>query len=311
MEANTRIHSYPHADVQLWGKGYRISADSEEFQRYLPKDPTELEGLERKTQAILWSSLLELLYPLREAEVAAQRCILFDASDLLSVSFAKTEDRHHRPSLVLTTCTVGIDWRNPQLGETTARAVALSSRLAATYAETLRGNPENVGKQLRENSFLTSRSFDLGEEHPDQNAEWAHAISAVKRWNGITGISTPRLLALGANVVLGTKYEAERAKQHFQVDGFFDARDRDIKILSDRLKLWEPESQPTTPSSEEKRSTHSTSPVTSSQGVPSHQQSPELYWVAECLQRLTNSVDRLVDVVTEILERVTPEKRKR
>lgn len=113
----------------------------------------------------------------------------------------------------LTTCTVGIDWRNPQLGEITARAVALSSRLATTYAETIRGNPGNVGKQLRENSFLTSRSFDLGEEHPDQTAEWTHAI--------------------------------------------FDARDREIKTFSDRLKLWEPKPQPATPSSEEERPTHS------------------------------------------------------
>jgi hypothetical protein len=311
MEANTRNESYPNADIQLWGKGYRISADSEEFQRYLPKDPTELKGLDRKTQTILWASLLESLYPLREAEVAAQRCVLFGASDLLSVRFAKTEDRHRRPSLVLTTCTVGIDWRNPQLGEITARAVALSSRLATTYAETLRGNPENVGKQLRENLFLTSRSFDLGKEHPDQTADWNHAISAVKKWNGITGISTPRLLALGANVVLGTKYEAERMKQQSQVDGFFDARDLDIKVLSDRLKLWEPSPQFVTPPPEEERPTHSPSPVTSSQGKPSYQQSPELYWVAECLQQLTNSVDRLVNVATEILERVTPEKRKR
>jgi hypothetical protein len=311
METITRNDSYPKADIQLWGKGYRISADSEEFQRYLPKDPTELKGLDRKTQTIPWASLLESLYPLREAEVAAQRCVLFDTSDLLSVSFAKTEDRHRRPSLVLTTCTVGIDWRNPQLGEIAARAIALSSRLATTYAETLKGNPENVGKQLRDNSFLTSRSFDLGEEHPDQAADWAHAISAVKKWNGIMGISTPRLLVLGANVVLGTKYEAERAKQQFQVDGFFDARDRDIKVLSDRLRLWEPEPQAANPPSEEERQTHSPSSVDPSQGKPAHQHSPELYWVAECLQRLTNSVDRLVDVAAEILERVTPEKRKK
>lgn len=311
MEAIMHIDSYPKADIQLWGKGYRISADSEEFQRYLPKDPAELKGLDRKIQTILWGSLLESLYPLREAEVAAQRCVLFGASDLLSVSFAKTEDRHRRPSLVLATCIVSIDWRNPQLGEITARAVALSSRLATTYAETLRGNPENVGKQLRENSFLTSRSFGLGGEHPDQTVEWAHAISAVKKWNGITGISTSRLLSLGANVVLGTKYEAERAKQQFQVDGFFDARDRDIKTLSDRLKLWEPKPQPAAPSSEEERPTYSPSPIASSQEKPAYQQSPELYWVAECLQHLTNSVDRLVDVAAEILERMIPEKRKR
>lgn len=311
MEANKRIDSYPKADIQLWGKGYRISADSEEFQRYLPKDPAELKGPDRKIQTMLWGSLLESLYPLREAEVAAQRCVLFDASDLLSVSFAKTEDRHRRPSLVLTTSIVGIDWRNPQLGEITARAVALSSRLATTYADTLRGNPENVGKQLRDNSFLTSRSFDLGEEQPDQTVEWDHVISAVKKWNGITGISTPRLLALGANVVMSTKYEAERAKQQFQVDGFFDARDGDIKTLSDRLKLWEPKPQPVGPSAEEERPTSSPSAVTPSQEKPPYQQSPELYWVAECLQQLTNSVDRLVNVATEILERMIPEKRKR
>jgi len=311
MEAIKRIDIYPKADIQLWGKGYRITADSEEFQRYLPKDPAELKGLDRKIQTISWGGLLELLYPLRDAEVAAQRCVLFDASDLLSVSFAKTEDRHRRPSLLLTTCIVGIDWRNPQLGEITARAVALSSRLATTYAETLRGNPENVSKQLRENCFLTSRSFDLGEEHPDQAAEWIQVFSAVKKWNGISGISTPRLLALGANVALGTKYEAERAKQQFQVDGFFDARDRDIKPLSDRLKLWEPKPQPAAPSSEEERPTHSPLPVASSQEKPAYQQSAELYWVAECLQQLTNSVDRLVNVATEILDRVTPEKRKK
>ncbi len=309
MEAIKRIDSYPKADIQLWGKGYRISADSEEFQRYVPKDSAQLKGLERKIQAVLWGSLLESLYPLRDAEIVAQRCVLFDASDLLSVSFAKTEDRHRRPSIVLTTCIVGIDWRNPQLGEVTERAVALSSRLARTYAETLRGNPENAGKQLRENSFLVSRSFDLSEEHPDQTVEWTHAISAVKKWNGITGISTSRLLALGANVVLGTKYEAERAKQQFQVDGFFDTRERDIKTLSDRLKLWAPETQPPAPSQE--RTAQPLSPVASSQERLAYQPSPELYWVAECLQRLTNSVDRLVGVASEILERMNPEKRKR
>jgi hypothetical protein len=310
MEAIKHIDIHPKADIQLWGKGYRISADSEEFQRYLPKDPAELKGLDRKIQTILWGSLLESLYSLREAEVAAQRCVLFDASGLLSVSFAKTEDRHRRPSLVLTTCIVGIDWRNPQLGEITARAVALSSRLAATYADTLRGNPENIGKQLREKSFLTSRSFDLSDECPDQTVEWAHAISAVKKWNGITGISTPRLLAVGANVVLGTKYEAERAKQQFQVDGFFDARDHDIKTLSDRLELWEPRPQLPAPYAEE-RPIHPPSADATSQEKPLYQASPELYWVAECLQQLTNSVDRLVNVATQILERMIPEKRKR
>lgn len=48
METIMHIDSYPKADIQLWGKGYRISADSEEFQRYLPKDPTESQRPRQK-----------------------------------------------------------------------------------------------------------------------------------------------------------------------------------------------------------------------------------------------------------------------
>jgi len=296
MEARKTVQTYPKADIQLWGKGYRITADSEEFQRYVPKDSTQPKNLEKKLQTFLWGSLLEPLYSLREKEIADQRCVLFDASDLMSVSFAKTEDRHRRPSLLLTTCTVGIDWRNPLLGSITARAVALSSRLATTYAETLRGNPELVGKQLRDNSFLASRSFDLTEENPDQAIEWAHVISAVRKWSGITGISTPRLVALGANVVFGTQYEAERIKQQLALDGFFDVRHREIKTLSDRLNPWEPEPEP---------------PVESSAAPPTYPPSADFRWIAEGLQQVANSVDRLADVATEILDRLTREKHRR
>ena len=310
MEAMNRIDNYPKADVQLWGKGYRISADSEEFQRYLPKDPAELKGLDRKIQTISWGSLLESLYPLREAEVAGQQCVLFDASDLLSVSFAKTEDRHHRPSLVLTTCIVGIDWRNPQLGEITARAVALSSRLATTYAEALRGNPEPIGRQLRDNSFVTSRSFHQGAEHPDQRVDWARVISAVKKWSGITGVSAPRLLGLSANVVLGTKFEAEQAKQQFQVDGLFDVREREITALSDRLRLWEPKPELHIQPSQE-RPGYPRPPAASSQEQEAFRPSPELRLVAECLQQLNRTMDRVADLAAEILERLGREKRRK
>ncbi len=310
MKNESNIAAYPWADVQLWGKGYRISADSEEFQRYLPKEANDLKGLERRTLSIPWASFMELLYPLREVEVAAQRCVLFSASELLSVSFAKTEDRHRRPSLVLTTCTVEIDWRDPQLGNTVARAVALSSRLASTYADILKANPENVGKQLRDSSFLTSRSFNLGEERADVALDWDEAISAVKMWNGITGISTPRLLGAGANVVLSTKFEAERAKQHWDVDGFLDSRNREVKVLSDRLKLWD--TQPSTMSSQsDEQGARQTSQLEDSGQARPHQSSPELYWIAQCLQQLTNSVDRLVVVSIGILERLNSEKRKK
>jgi len=310
VKSEMSIATYPCAEVQLWGKGYRISADSEEFQRYLPREANDLRGLERRTLTIPWASLMESLYSLREVEVAAQRCVLFNASELLSISFAKTEDRHRRPSLVLTTCTVAIDWRDPQLGGVVARAVALSSQLATTYAEILKGNPDNVGKQLRDGSFLTSRSFDLGEERADRDVDWVLAISAVKTWNGITGIGTPRLLAAGANVVLGTKHEAERARQQCEVDGFLDARNQEIRVLSDRLKLWDPQPLQASSRSDEQESKQPR-PFGSDHQVHSSPSSPELYWIAECLQQLVNSVDRLVGVSTELLERLNSEKRRK
>jgi len=96
--------------------------------------------------------------------------------------------------------------------------------------------------------------------------------------------------------VLGTNYEAERAGQQFNVDGFFDVRDKDIKPLSPRLTPWEPAEvlQPI--------------PTPPSVGYPSV---PDLRPVTESLDRIARTLDRLADVATQILEYAFRDKRKR
>ncbi len=92
--------------VQVWGKGFRVTEDTEEFQRCVPSKSVEISLLEKKLATLVWGPILEPLYRMSEREVGAQRCVLFDATQLLAVSFSKSEDKHGRPSIVLTTACV-------------------------------------------------------------------------------------------------------------------------------------------------------------------------------------------------------------
>lgn len=280
-------NSYSVASVQVWGKGYRVSADSEEFQRYVPVVASEERGLESKLVHLPWGRILEPLYALTERELSLQRCLLFDASELMAVSFARTEDRHRRPSLVLVTATARIEWDDSNIGETAARTVTLANRLASAYAEAFLRNPESIGGQLKSNAFLPSRVFELSDEAPDSTVEWAQVLSAVRRWRGIFGVATARLLSVGGNVVLGTKFEAERAQAQFAVDGFFDVREKDIKPLSSRLSKWEQPIQVRVPE-----------PMTGN-AAPAGQ---DLRPIAEALDRIDRRLEKLVDIAVYFVE---------
>jgi len=232
--------------VQIWAKGYRSSEDSEEFQRYIPQQRDQLSVLEARIAGLSWGRILEPLYGLADRELSSQRCLLLEASELMAVSFSRTEDRHNRPSIVLVTASSPIHWDDTGLGDIAARTAALALRLSGSYALSLKGNPEFVGLQLRSNEFLPVRAFALADEAPDVAVEWVQVLRAVRQWRGIRGVSTPRLLSLGANVLLGTKFEAERAQGQQVVDGFYDVRERDIKPLSSRFVKWE-QPQPAPP----------------------------------------------------------------
>ena len=137
------------AVVQVWGKGYRVTEDSEEFQRYVPSERGRSSDFEEKRMALQWGKVLAPLYSSDGRDLSAQRCVLFDTAEMMSIAVAPTEDGHKRPSLILVTATTRIDWSAATLGETAARLVHLSSRLAIAYASTTRGNPERIGQQMR------------------------------------------------------------------------------------------------------------------------------------------------------------------
>jgi hypothetical protein len=292
----------PMAAVQVWGKGFRVTQDSEEFQRYVPTE-TPTSVLESGLGSAPWGKILEPLYGLSIRELALQRCVLFNADSLIALAFAPTEDRHGRPSLVLTTAATPIAWDRRELPDVAGRTVSLAARLAASYSEVLRRNPPSVERQLRSGSFLSSRQFALSDEAPDASIDWGHVMEAVKLWRGIAGVCTPRLTALGANIVLGTKHEAETARRlREDVDGYFDVRDSEIHPLSARIDRWQPPDV--------------TAAVAAPQPLSYH--SPDLAPIAESLQRIERTLDRIadiggrfVDAGLRLVEHLTRDKRKR
>ncbi|HEY2383963.1 MAG TPA: hypothetical protein VGK48_22530 [Terriglobia bacterium] len=286
------LYGNQSAAVQVWGKGYRVTADTEEFQRYVPPSTSPIAPLEKKLETVPWGPLLAQLYPLSERELAAQRCILLDQSALMAVAFAHTEDRHRRPSLLMTSTTVNINWNDFVIGDIASKAISLCTRLAGAYAETIRENPQSIGQQLRANGFLPARLFDLANEYRDTELDWGNVLAAVKDWRGIVGVGTTKLVLLGANVVLGTKFEAERTRQSFDVDGYYDPKDREIKPLSSRLAPWEP-------------GKIETPPVVS--GPVSTGTSPELHAMVRSIETVAAALHRIADIgekVTAIGEKV-------
>lgn len=293
----------PMASVQLWGKGFRVTADTEEFQRFVP-----LEGSLNRLESVLasapWGKVLEPLYSLPLRELSSQRCVLLDSGAVMAVAFAPTEDRHGRPSIVLTTASIPVSWDADNLGLLIGRAVSLTHRLADSYANVVRRNPPAVQKQLRANTFLRSRLFDLNEEPPDA-MDWERAIAAVKLWRGVTGLCTPRMANLGANIMLGTRHEAESAKRHQEVDGYFDVRDGEIHPLSSRIDRWAKGESPASGQA--------------SAAVPDLAARPsDLAPIAESLDRIERTLDRLadiggrlVDLGAHVLEHVLKDKRRR
>lgn len=174
-----------------------------------------------------------------EREVISQRCLLFDPGQLMAMSFGKSEDKHGRPTIVLTSAAADIAWDSDTVGAVAAKCIGLSRRLSSAYSECFRQNGD-VARQLREGEFLPSRAFELDEEQADLSFEWSGVLAAVKRWRGVAGVATPRVAMAGANVLLGTRHEAERAQQQARIDGYFDLREKEITPLTSGITPWEP-----------------------------------------------------------------------
>lgn len=293
MISNTTEGTGAVALVQVWGKGFRVSEDTEEFQQYVPLRGVSLSHLEGGLRSLPWAPIIEPLYRMTDREVGAQRCVLFDARQLLALSFARSEDKHKRPSIVLVSATVDIRWDSNRLGAIVGRTVALAGRLAAAYADTFRGNANAVADQLRSGGFLPSRIFDLDDERSDSAFDWTSVMAAVKRWRGVAGVATPRMLTAGANVALGTRHEAERAQLQCCVDGYYDVRDKEISPLSTALSRWE-DAKPV-------------QAIVNGRQVAHVDVEP----VKHSLDRIADAMEALVDVARDFLHLIVRDRRKK
>lgn len=226
--------------VQVFGKGFRVSSDSEEFQRLVPKDSSDLKvGLERSLQEYKgWPALLDALYKSKQRDALSQFCVLISGDEILAIAGAPTEDVHGRPSAVFVTANVDIGWEDDDLPGTFEQCAGLASRLTLEYADVFARNPARLAGQLSKGTFLRDRRLDLANEKSGASLEWPQLVQAIRDWQGINGVATPRLSALGANVVIGTRHEAEKANVRGGVDGYYDVREQRIVALTDRIKPW-------------------------------------------------------------------------
>lgn len=284
--------------VQIWGKGYRLTADSEEFQRFYPVQLEDERSLEVKLRSMRWGPVLDALQSLTNRELGSQACILFGEREILSVAFARASDRHNRPSLVMVSALAEVDWNRPSLAETTAQLAAISSRLSEEYAGVLSGNPSAVYQQLQSGAFLRSRVFSLKEESATSGVDWTRIMTAARSLNGISGVATVKLLGLGANVLLGTKYEADRAQsQRLVVDGYYDVRRGEILPIGEQLVPWNSPPKQEDPLPEPER----VEPV-----------QPFQKEILELLRNIDKGVEQAVILLKRIVENTNrPEKKKK
>jgi hypothetical protein len=293
------------ARVALWGKGYRVTQDSEEFQRWVPRKSTPTNSLDAHVNAFdAWPALIQPLYGTSDRDLSLLRCLLFRAEEALCCSFAKSEDKHKRPTVIVVSASAPIDWGN-DVAHVVARLHALSARLVTAYASTVKGNPEHVGQQLKNGTFLADNEFPIDSEVPSAE-DWTDIVRAVREWNGVTGVASQKLVALGANVVLGTQHEAELAQSRVGIDGFYDVRDRAIRPLTNKLTRWArpvpaPSPLPLTPSP----------PSIVTLAPPPN---PDLAAINQSLQEMNRTLDRLAEGCFEFMRLFLggdPKRRKR
>jgi hypothetical protein len=286
------------AHVALWGKGYRVTQDSEEFQRWVPRKWTPApNSLDARLDAFGgWAALLQPLYAASERDLALLRCVLFRSQEALCCSFARSEDKHKRPTVIVVSTSAPIDWEG-DVAHVVARLHALATRLVGAYAGTVKGNPDHVGSQLKNGMFLADNEFPIDGDAPNAD-DWNDIVRAVKEWNGITGVASPKLVGLGANVVIGTQHEAELAQTKAVIDGYYDVRERAIRPLTTKLTRWVPRQSPAptqpAPAAEVPAPTPPAAPATN----------PDLAAINQSLQEMNRTLNRMADGVFESMRRM-------
>ncbi len=242
------------ARVQTWAKGFRVSEMSQEFQLIVPPSKESLDDSERLIGGSDWGKVLHPLYRLSGA-LDREFAVLHDAecSAFTVAAAAHSEDRGGRPSIVIVASTVDTIDEPTTLATALSKAWSLSRRLADAYASALSGAPTEIEKQLRDDRFLAERVFTLDDEQPSTTVAWQGLESEFARWTGIRGVATKNLLTLGANVLYGTRDEAERNRAVVMIDGYFDATRHALVPLTKSLRQVPEPATEKVPSQQDKK----------------------------------------------------------
>ena len=228
------------ARLDLWGKGHRVTRGTEEFQRLLPvrrgEESSLLEAaVDRYNE---WPTLLDSLHKGAARSLREQYCVRITEHEAAVAVPHATRDAHDRPSVLICIVYLCIDWTNhEEIVDRICAARTLAVRVGSELVEALSGASSRASEDLRNGTFLAERTFDLHKETLDDRSFWMDLFSAVARFRGIDGIATPRMAVFGANVIVGTRTEAERAG----CDGFFDQRSRRLIPIGERLVTWQGE----------------------------------------------------------------------
>jgi len=196
------------AKVDVWGKGHRVTRASEEFQRLAPaKRIPEASPLEMRIDRFQnWPALLASLYKGAPKSLPEQFCVLVTEHEAAVAVPHASRDAHNRDSVVVTIAYVAVDWKSHAiLVDSICRAHTLCVRLGSEFAGAIAGENQLITDRLRKGTFLAEGGYDLSLEGLEDQALWEHLMAGVARFRGVAGVATPRMLALGANVIVGSR----------------------------------------------------------------------------------------------------------
>jgi hypothetical protein len=224
------------ARIDLWGKGHRVTRATEEFQRLVPLHRSAPSTLEAAVDSFeRWPELLDSLYKCVAKTLPDQYCVRIMEREAMVATPHAVRDAHERDSILIAIAYVAIDWKDhKELVNRIVGARALSVGLGSSLSADLSGANNVVSDKLRRGTFLACRDYALNGEQPQDIGLWRNVLAEVARFRGISGFATPRMRALGANVLIGTRAEAERAS----ADGYFDKRTHALLSLGERLVTW-------------------------------------------------------------------------
>lgn len=226
--------------ILLFGKGFRVSRSSEEFQRLVPANTKDLSNplFVELNDGVNWAAVCAPLYEMNDIQLGKERCLLISDTHIVCVSVALGRDAHGRPAPVVVAVSADAIWTPAGHVESTIEAgFALSSRLAPAYAESLAGAPSEVASQLVAGNFVPNGSMNA--PSVAETSEWTTIVRSARNWKGVTGVATVALVGLGANVVLGTEFEAQKAQSGGdKVAGRFVRSTGQIQPMGIGLRPW-------------------------------------------------------------------------